>query len=459
MKKFEITVTNRKLLLLCSIPLILLMLTGIFYFSDFFIDNNNEKLLIIAAIPIILVIVLLTRICKKKYTIEITDSDFTVRENGKVKSSGQLNQIMLIKHYGGINFGSDTLIIYIDKQVKSILNITTEKQSKIVQDIIISITESSTFKKSQHLQRNLLWNEYLNEKLLGTNTDTLASIRTQHKSQTRKTVFIVISVFVLLIALSIAPFFINPSEDYIYKHDRVLYGDKVLEGVNPKEVKTLSYSVIKDSSHVYYNGKILEWADRATFTCPRTPFYYDKNGVYYETSNFYSKNKILPLEGEYDAATFESVGGYTSHYFKDKNHLYTLTVNMMDGDKSPLKKVEVEGLDVASFQTLEHSYWFVDKNRVYFGTWKDLLPCSKIDRQTFEVLSWTTAKDKNHVYYLTRDLSSENKKATEKEGYAILEGADALTFRKIDDRNYEDKNQVWTIRTKGEKISYRDNVQ
>lgn len=459
MEKFEINTLNRKLIMIISIPLILIFIIGAFYYSDYFIDNHIEKLFLIALIPFLLIVGVLSRICKKKYTIEITDTDFTIKESSLIKTSVQLNKIMLVKHQGGVNFGTDLLLIYADRQEKPLLNISATKQSDIIKNILNRITNSGKYIKNQRLQKNILWNEYLNEDLLQINTDTLARINTQPKRTARKGTFIILAVLGLLIAVSIIPFFVNPKAFYEFENDKVLFGNKVIEGVNPKEARTLSYTILKDSSHIYYKGEILDWADRATFTCLREPFYYDKNGVYYETSNLYSKNKIVPIEGEYDTATFESVGRYGSHYFKDKNHLYTLTVNMMDGDKSPLEKIEVPGLDVASFKKLDHSYWFVDKNKVYFSTWKQLRPCNKIDRATFETLSWSVAKDKNHVYYLTRELSTENKKATEKDDYAILDGADAPTFRRINDKKYEDKNQIWTITTDGEKVNRRKDIE
>lgn len=459
MDSFKIKVQNRQLLLISVLCLLVLFTVSAIYFSDFFISGGMEKFLIIAVIPFFALMGLLARICNKVYTIEITQSDFTVRKNNKVEASVQLDRIMLIKHRGGTNEGNDALIIYADNQKKSLLNVLANNQSAEIKSMLERLLQSATYKKSQKVYKNTLWNEYYNEALFHENTSTIVRINKKGEHTNKVVIWALVIFFALLLGGSILPFFINPKKFYEYERTRVLYGDKELVGVNPDSVKVLSYTVIKDSSHVYYKGEILEWADRATFTCLRDPFYYDKNGVYFETSNFYSKNKIKPIEGEYDAATFQSVGGYSSHYYKDKNNVYEINISLMDGNKSPLKKVEVEGLDVASFQMLESSYWYADKNRIYFGTWQDLRPCPEIDRNTFEILSFTTVKDKNHVYYLTRDLSSDTKKATEKDGYAILEGADAPSFRRINDKNYEDKNTTWTIRSGGEEISPRKGIE
>ena len=117
----------------------------------------------------------------------------------------------------------------------------------------------------------------------------------------------------------------------------------------------------------------------------------------------------------------------------------------LGGDK--LNRVKIEGLDVGTFEEVPGAFhlWYRDANRVYFGTWATLRVCPEIDRNTFEILSMTTSKDKNNVYYLTRGLESEGERATERDNYAILKGADAPTFRKVDEHNYRDKNTTWTI--------------
>ena len=164
----------------------------------------------------------------------------------------------------------------------------------------------------------------------------------------------------------------------------------------------------------------------------------------------------MPLKGDYDIATFHQIA---NSYYRDKNSLYHLEINMLDGSKEPLRKVVVPGLDIATFETVDSYYWYKDANRVYFSTWDELRPCEEIDRNTFEVLSLEVSKDKNHVYYLTRNLKSEDKKATQKDNYAILEGAHAPSFYKIDNKNYADKNTEWTIRQEGEKVYSRDDIE
>jgi len=231
---------------------------------------------------------------------------------------------------------------------------------------------------------------------------------------------------------------------YEEKDGRIYYGNKELVGVKLEETQIMNYTVLKDSSHIYYKGEILEWADRATFEHLKGPFYADKNGIYYETSKLYLPNKIVPLEGDYDRKTFHSLG-YSSYYYKDKNNLYRMNIEIISMDDNPLKKVEVPGLDMETFECSDNFYWYTDKNNVYFSTWDKLKLCSEIDRATFEVLSLEVVKDKNNVYYLTRDLRSSSKDATRHDDYAVLEGADAPSFCMTGRDNYVDKNRSWEI--------------
>ncbi|WP_010600874.1 hypothetical protein [Pedobacter agri] len=58
------------------------------------------------------------------------------------------------------------------------------------------------------------------------------------------------------------------------------------------------------------------------------------------------------------------------------------------------------------------------------------------------------------MYYITRGLKSDQKEATEKADYAVLDGADAATFEMINSKEYRDKNRTWTIAREGEKVEY-----
>jgi hypothetical protein len=255
-----------------------------------------------------------------------------------------------------------------------------------------------------------------------------------------KSKLIIVLVGVAIMALLFVPFLINPDNSYEEKNGKMYFGNKELSGVNPDEVRMIDYYIIKDSSHIYYKNQILEWADRETFRMMRPPFFMDKNGIYYETHTLLGKREIKPLEGDYDKPTFHTVSNST--FFKDKNRVYQ--IDIWSGSKVPLSVVDIPEIDVATFEMEGNSYWYADKNHVYFGIF-DLKLCKEIDKATFETLSFQVAKDKNHVYYLTRNLKSDDRKATDYDDYAILNDADAPSFFMIDERNYKDKNTTWSI--------------
>jgi len=273
-------------------------------------------------------------------------------------------------------------------------------------------------------------------------------INASNKRNKKKIILIVVAIFMLSIATAILPFFINPKAFYDFKDGKVYFGGKELPYIKANEFRPLDYSVAVDCTKVYYNGNPVDFVDRKTFKNLNKGFYFDKNGLYYEKTSLYSKNKLMPLKGDYDQATFHSLG-YQTTLFADKTNLYVIDVF---GDPF-LEKVEVLGLDIATLQSL-HNNWLKDKNKVYFDDWGKIKVCPEIDAATFIVLNYTVAKDKNKVYYITRGLKSDQKEATERADYAVLDGADATTFEMLDDKEYRDKNKTWTISREGEKVEY-----
>ena len=273
-------------------------------------------------------------------------------------------------------------------------------------------------------------------------------INVSNKRSNKKIILIVVAIFMLSIAAAILPFFINPKAFYDFKDGKVYFGSRELPHIKANDFRPLDYSVAVDCTKVYYNGNPVEFVDRKTFKNLNKGFYFDKKGLYYEKTSLYSKNKLLPLKGNYDQATFHSLG-YQTTLFADKTNLYTIDVF---GDP-PLEKVEVPGLDIATIESL-HNNWLRDKSRIYFDDWGKIKACPEIDAATFVVLNYTVAKDKNKVYYITRGLKSDQKEATQKADYAVLDGADAGSFEMVNNKEYRDKNQTWTISREGEQINY-----
>ena len=456
MNTFEIKSANKKAFVPIMIIIgIAILVIGILLLP--WIIRNDHG---VAAILVVLVILVfaanfLRKILAKKFVLQISETLLDIRNEGRVIASAPVETIVMLKLRPTVNTNEFT--IYTSAPQSELFRFEVMGQLEVIQSIITELQQYGEYVVNNRTsQMGGEWTEYVNKNAISRNVESYKTVNKVIKSKNKKTGLIIAAVVLFIFFLTLLPFFINREAFYEREGDRIFYGKKELVGVDIKEVEQLGYKVIKDSSHVYYKGEILEWADRATFELIREPFYMDKNGIYYETSNFFSKNKIVPLTGEYDAATFHQIANY---YYKDKNNLYHLEINILDGRKEPLRKVIVPELDIATFETVDSYYWYRDKNKVYFSTWDELRPCNEIDRNTFVVLSLEVAKDKNHVYYLTRDLESEDKKATKRDDYAILEGAHAPSFYKIDDKTYMDENIEWKIRTKGEKEQSKEDVE
>ena len=457
MKTFELKSSNKKTFATILISLgIIIFITSI-SFLPWIISNDHGTVAVIAVLVILIFMAaFLRKILAKKYTIQISETLLEIRKEGKVIATAPVESIVMLKLRPTAN--SNEFAIYTSAKQSELIQFDAIGQLEVIQNIITELEQYGEYVvNDQSTKMGDKWTEYINKNAVKRNTKSHETVESSIKAKNRKTTIVMVSVVLVILFFTILPFFINPEAFYERKGDKIFYGSMEVVGVNADEAQGLGYKVIKDSSYVYYKGEILEWADRATFELIREPFYMDKNGIYYETSGLYSKHKIVPLEGEYDIATFHKIAEF---YYKDKNNLYHLDINMLAGNKAPLRKVSVSGLDIETFEYIEHSHcWYKDKNKVYFSTWDELKPCNEIDRNTFEVLSFEVSKDKNHVYYLTRNLKSEDKKATKKDNYAILEGAHAPSFYKIDNKNYADENTEWSIRAEGEEVYTREDIE
>ncbi|NDW08737.1 DKNYY domain-containing protein [Dysgonomonas sp. 520] len=457
MKTFELKSFNKKAFAAILITVFIILIPIATVSAPWFIQGGYGTYALIA-LGLVLIVgsVLLKKLLAKKYTINISEDKISILQNNNLINSSPLNQIVMLKNRKVVD--GDELIFFASGQSNIFAKFYAVGQTETITAIIEEIKNHLNLEVTNRSDKaGNAWIEYINKDLAQNNSQEIRKVRDREKSSKKKTSLIVALIGIVVLGALILPFFINPKAFYENKEGKIYFGSTELVGVKPEEARTISYHVLLDSTHVYYKDQILEWADRATFQCLREPFYMDKNGVYFETSHLYKKNRIVPLEGDYDKATFQSVGKYTTTFFKDKNSLYQLEIQIIGGG-DPLKKIEVPGLDIASFENLEHNYWYADKNTIYFSPWDKIRPCPDIDRASFEILSWNVAKDKNHVFYLTQNLKSDNKEATKEDGYAILEGAHAPTFVKIDERNYADKNTTWAIRNEGEEVNRRDDI-
>ena len=192
-------------------------------------------------------------------------------------------------------------------------------------------------------------------------------------------------------------------------------------------------------------------------------------GDYYAKDNkyvyFYGKKlkDVLP-EG------FETV---KENYVKDSKNVYKIKAEITDSipissdNKINTKKISLDGLDVRTFRALENSKdvtsidYFVDKNNIYYA-YEDLEKIQGADKNSFEVLGYYIAKDKNNVYYNGKKMENVDSKSFKNFGDFIgkdknrvfyvagnkdIKDVDAESFEMMGDTDYfRDKNNVFVVK-------------
>jgi len=160
------------------------------------------------------------------------------------------------------------------------------------------------------------------------------------------------------------------------------------------------------------------------------------------------------------------------YYFKFKN-VYKIEAEITDSipissdNKINTKKISLDGLDVKTFRALENSKdvtsidYFVDKNNIYYA-YKNLEKIQGADKNSFEVLGYYIAKDKNNVYYNGKKMENVDSKSFKNFGNFIgkdknrvfyitgnedIKDADAESFEIMGDTYYfRDKNNIFVIK-------------
>ncbi|MTG98481.1 DKNYY domain-containing protein [Myroides albus] len=432
-KKYNIT-----MIAIFAVVLIYCFINLISIVHAFNTGSTSAFIYITVFVVVILLIVRLRSVFTTQVCIDINEQGVTIKKGREVKSIKHAN-IVMVKRYSAV--AGDLVIFFAAGQEEPFFSFESADRT-MINTLLGRLENYQSYTAVDRVGKlDEHWTEYLNGRAVEGNVNLLANAR-EHEVKGNKKIFVIIGVVLGLVVLfPIMSLLISNNEYYEARDGQMYYGDVLLEGVNPDAIRRLDANVIKDSTHVYYKDQVLAWADRPTFKYLGTVFFSDKNGVYFETNKMFGSNEIKPLEGEYDKATFKALGN--SFLYKDANYLYHLKAGM-EGEKSPLSILEVEGLDLNSLEVLNDK-WAKDKGQVYFVTWETLRPCLEIDVASFEVIDGTVAKDKTSVYYLSKDLKSDNARATKDENYAILKGADAPTFEKVDYKTYQDKNTEWSI--------------
>ena len=227
--------------------------------------------------------------------------------------------------------------------------------------------------------------------------------------------------------------------------------------------------------------------------------YFKENGeVYYKMPYLEIKSKVKGA----DAKTFENLGedkmkviGYfgkdsknvyfigekikdvspkgfeilDAKYVKDDKNLYKLEDKLssyFSSNEIKTKKVSIDGLDVKSFKVLENnkdSYfdYYVDKSNVYIDK-DNLEKITGADRNSFEILGYSIARDKNNVYnkgeklgnidiasfkYFDNWIAKDKNRVFYIDERKDIKNADAKTFERMEESYYfRDKNNVFALK-------------
>ena len=227
--------------------------------------------------------------------------------------------------------------------------------------------------------------------------------------------------------------------------------------------------------------------------------YFKENGeVYYKMPYFEIKSKVKGA----DAKTLENVGednmemagffgkdskntyfigkkikdvspkGFEildTKYVKDDKNLYkfeTDSLSYFSSNEIKTKKVSIDGLDVKSFKALENnkdSYfdYYVDKSNVYIDK-DNLEKITGADRNSFEILGYSIARDKNNVYkkgeklgnidiasfkYFENGIAKDKNRVFYMDERKDIKNVDAKTFERMGESYYfRDKNNVFALK-------------
>ena len=156
-------------------------------------------------------------------------------------------------------------------------------------------------------------------------------------------------------------------------------------------------------------------------------------------------------------------------YVKDDKNLYKLEDKLssyFSSNEIKTKKVSIDGLDVKSFKVLENnkdSYfdYYVDKSNVYIDK-DNLEKITGTDRNSFEILGYSIARDKNNVYnkgeklgnidiasfkYFDNGIAKDKNRVFYMDERKDIKNADAKTFERMEESYYfRDKNNVFALK-------------
>lgn len=153
-----------------------------------------------------------------------------------------------------------------------------------------------------------------------------------------------------------------------------------------------------DGDFVFFEWKLIEWADHGSFQVLNSRYMKDKKNVYY-------------LHEELDSYEEDNSPDYDYHELNDEDNNGVSKQNSNNSgsniDTTKFKIIKLDSADSHSFEIINDEY-AKDKNNVYFvsdnayieGMEESRLEVlDYIDVKTFEVLDNEYTKDKNNEYF------------------------------------------------------------
>jgi len=169
-------------------------------------------------------------------------------------------------------------------------------------------------------------------------------------------------------------------------------------------------------------------------------------------------------------------------YVKDDKNLYKFETDSFpyfSSSEIKTRKVSIDGLDVKSFKVLENdkdSYtdYYVDKSDVYMDK-DNLKKITGADRNSFEILGYSIARDKNNVYnegeklenvdiasfkYFDYGIAKDKNRVFYIDRHKDIENADAKTFERMGESYYfRDKNNVFALKNDYSDSNYNPGLE
>ena len=215
-----------------------------------------------------------------------------------------------------------------------------------------------------------------------------------------------------------------------------------------KNLKNLDLGYFKDSKNVYYfdvdKFEKIEGAEASSFEkVEYAGFYKDKNYVYFngkkivgmdfkDIENRDEEWSIIELEGTwikykdnvyYKGKKLKGISSDNFSYFdgglwyeiilSDKNGVYKFTETEDNKKTIEVTRLDSKGIDLETleriYSPMDSSYYFKDKNGVYFMDGNKFVKINGADKDSFRVtMSGKYGKDKNNVYFEGKRMEGKN---------------------------------------------------